>query len=77
MFYPASVQDILDYGLHGFAMSRYASLWSGIKCVTDIVDSGATNTRFGCDIASAPNARTEGCITRAADARRSCLRVDR
>ncbi len=42
VFYPASVQDILDYGLHGFAMSRYASLWSGIKCVTDIVESGAT-----------------------------------
>ncbi len=42
VFYPAGVQDILDYGLHGFAMSRYASLWSGIKCVTDIVESGAT-----------------------------------
>ena len=42
IFYPASVQDILDYGMHGFAMSRYASLWSGIKCVTDIVESGAT-----------------------------------
>ena len=42
VFYPASVQDILDFGLHGFAMSRYASLWSGIKCVTDIVESGAT-----------------------------------
>jgi indolepyruvate ferredoxin oxidoreductase len=42
IFYPASVQDILDYGLHGFAMSRFASLWSSIKCVTDIVESGAT-----------------------------------
>ena len=42
VFYPAGVQDIIDYGLHGFAMSRYASLWSGVKCVTDIVESGAT-----------------------------------
>ena len=42
IFYPASVQDILDYGVHGIAMSRYASLWSGVKCVTDIVESGAT-----------------------------------
>ncbi len=42
IFYPASVQDILDYGVHGIAMSRYASLWSGMKCVTDIVESGAT-----------------------------------
>ena len=42
VFYPASVQDILDYGIHGWAMSRFASLWVGIKCVTDIVESGAT-----------------------------------
>ena len=42
IFYPASVQDILDYGVHGFALSRYASLWIGMKCVTDIVESGAT-----------------------------------
>ena len=31
-----------DYGLHGFAMSRYASLWVGFKCVTDVVESGAS-----------------------------------
>ena len=42
VFYPASVQDILDYGIHGWAMSRFSGLWSGIKCVTDIVESGAT-----------------------------------
>src|ERR1019366_2133436 len=39
---PASVQEYLDYGLHGFAMSRYASLWVGFKCVTDVVESGAS-----------------------------------
>jgi indolepyruvate ferredoxin oxidoreductase len=42
VFYPASVQDILDYGIHGWAMSRFTGLWTGIKCVTDIVESGAT-----------------------------------
>jgi indolepyruvate ferredoxin oxidoreductase len=42
VFYPASVQDILDYGVHGIALSRFASLWSGIKCVTDVIESGAT-----------------------------------
>ena len=42
VFYPASVQDILDYGIHGWAMSRFTGLWVGIKCVTDIVESGAT-----------------------------------
>jgi indolepyruvate ferredoxin oxidoreductase len=39
---PASVQEYLDYGLHGFAMSRYAGLWVGFKCVTDVVESGAS-----------------------------------
>jgi len=39
---PANVQEYLDYGLHGFAMSRYAGLWVGFKCVTDVVESGAS-----------------------------------
>ena len=34
---PASVQDYLDLGLHGFAMSRYSGLWVAFKCVTDVV----------------------------------------
>lgn len=40
VLYPASVQEYLDYGLHGFAMSRYTGLWVAMKCVTDIVESG-------------------------------------
>ena len=42
MLNPASVQEYLDFGLHGFAMSRYAGLWVGFKCVTDVVESGAS-----------------------------------
>lgn len=42
VFYPSSVQEYLDYGLHGWAMSRYTGLWVAMKCVTDIVESGAT-----------------------------------
>src|SRR5476649_1325120 len=30
---PSSVQEILDYGLHGFAMSRYSGCWTAMKCV--------------------------------------------
>ena len=41
VLYPSSVQEYLDYGLHGFAMSRYTGLWVAMKCVTDIVESGA------------------------------------
>jgi indolepyruvate ferredoxin oxidoreductase len=42
VLYPASVQEYLDYGLHAWAMSRYTGLWVAMKCVTDIVESGAT-----------------------------------
>src|SRR5436190_16115130 len=39
---PANVQDYLDFGLHGFAMSRYSGCWVAFKCVTDVVESGAS-----------------------------------
>ncbi len=39
---PSNVQDYLDFGLHGFAMSRYSGCWIGFKCVTDIVESGSS-----------------------------------
>jgi indolepyruvate ferredoxin oxidoreductase len=42
VLYPASVQEYLDYGLHGWAMSRYSGLWVAMKCVTDVVESSAS-----------------------------------
>jgi len=39
---PSNVQDYLDFGLHGYAMSRYSGLWIAFKCVTDVVESGAS-----------------------------------
>jgi indolepyruvate ferredoxin oxidoreductase len=38
---PASVQEYLDLGLHGFAMSRFSGCWVAFKCVTDVIESGA------------------------------------
>ena len=38
---PSSVQEYLDLGLHGFALSRYSGCWIAFKCVTDVVESGA------------------------------------
>ncbi|QCI12416.1 indolepyruvate ferredoxin oxidoreductase family protein [Pseudomonas putida] len=38
---PAGVQEYLDYGLHGFAMSRYCGCWVAMKAVADTVESGA------------------------------------
>jgi indolepyruvate ferredoxin oxidoreductase len=39
---PAGVQEILDYGLYGFALSRFAGVWVGLKCVKDNIESTAT-----------------------------------
>lgn len=39
---PSSVQDYLDFGLYGIAMSRYSGCWVGMKCVTDTIESSAS-----------------------------------
>ncbi len=39
---PATVQDYLDLGLYGWAMSRYSGCWVGFKCLTDTVESAAS-----------------------------------
>ena len=44
IFFPSSVQDILDLGIHAFAMSRFCSLWAGMKTIQEIVESSATVT---------------------------------
>lgn len=36
---PAGVEEIVEYSLHGWAMSRYSGCWIGIKCVHDTVSS--------------------------------------
>ncbi|HWK69584.1 MAG TPA: indolepyruvate ferredoxin oxidoreductase family protein [Burkholderiaceae bacterium] len=42
VLYPSNVQEYLDYGLHGWAMSRYSGLWVAMKCVTEVVESTAS-----------------------------------
>jgi indolepyruvate ferredoxin oxidoreductase len=39
---PAGVSEYIDYGLLGFAMSRYSGAWVGFKCQTEIVECSAT-----------------------------------
>jgi indolepyruvate ferredoxin oxidoreductase len=59
---PSSVQDYLDLGLHGYAMSRFSGCWVAFKCVTDVVESGASvlvdpqrvNIRIPADFALPP-----------------------
>lgn len=42
VFFPSSVQDILDMGLHAFAMSRFAGVWASMKTIQEIVESSSS-----------------------------------
>jgi indolepyruvate ferredoxin oxidoreductase len=42
VFFPSTVQEVLDLGLHAIAMSRFAGVWSGMKTIQEIVESSAT-----------------------------------
>lgn len=39
---PASVQDVLDLGLAGWALSRYSGLWVAMKTTAETMDQAAT-----------------------------------
>ncbi len=38
---PAGVQEILDYGIYGFALSRFCGCWVGLKAVHDNIEATA------------------------------------
>ena len=42
VFFPATVQEILDLGIHAFALSRFSGVWAGMKTIQEIVESSAT-----------------------------------
>jgi indolepyruvate ferredoxin oxidoreductase len=49
---PAGVQEVLDYGLYAFALSRFSGLWVGLKTmkdtieVTSVVDADPFGAKF-------------------------------
>ncbi|MCZ6890009.1 MAG: indolepyruvate ferredoxin oxidoreductase family protein, partial [Gammaproteobacteria bacterium] len=45
---PADVQDVLDFGLFGWALSRYAGTWVSLIALADTMDS-ATTAEVGID----------------------------
>lgn len=36
---PAGVQEILDFGVFGYALSRYSGNWVGIKCMKETIEA--------------------------------------
>ncbi len=39
---PAGVQELLDYGIYGWALSRYSGCWVGLKSMKDTIDATAS-----------------------------------
>jgi indolepyruvate ferredoxin oxidoreductase len=39
---PSGVREILEYGLYGWALSRYSGAWVGMKCVKETADASAS-----------------------------------
>jgi indolepyruvate ferredoxin oxidoreductase len=42
VLYPSNVEDILRFGLLGFALSRYAGCWASLKVVNETIEQTAT-----------------------------------
>jgi len=42
VLYPATIGEILEYGLFGWAMSRYSGCYVALKCITDTLDLTAS-----------------------------------
>lgn len=42
VLYPATLQDYIDFGLYGWAMSRYSGCWTGFKCVNETIENTAS-----------------------------------
>lgn len=39
---PAGLGEFIEFGLHGYAMSRYSGCWVGFKVISDTVESSAS-----------------------------------
>lgn len=39
---PADIGELLEFGMKGFALSRFAGLWVGVKAIADTMDASAT-----------------------------------
>ena len=39
---PSGVREFIEFGLHGYAMSRYSGCWVGFKAISDTVESSSS-----------------------------------
>ena len=39
---PATISELVSFGLFGFALSRYSGLWVGMKSIAELIEAGAS-----------------------------------
>ncbi|MFZ5610233.1 MAG: indolepyruvate ferredoxin oxidoreductase family protein [Pseudomonadota bacterium] len=42
VLHPASIADYLEFGLYGWALSRFSGAWVGFKAISEVVEGGAS-----------------------------------
>jgi indolepyruvate ferredoxin oxidoreductase len=42
LLHPADPQELIDFGLLGFALSRFSGCWVGVKAVADVIDTATS-----------------------------------
>ena len=42
VLHPSGVREFIEFGLHGYAMSRYSGCWVGFKVISDTVESSSS-----------------------------------
>ena len=42
VLHPSSVREFIEFGLHGYAMSRYSGCWVGFKVISDTIESSSS-----------------------------------
>ncbi len=42
VLHPANVAEYLEFGLYGWALSRFSGAWVGLKSISEVVESGMT-----------------------------------
>ena len=42
ILHPATIGEVLEFGLYGFALSRFSGAWVGLKAISETIESGST-----------------------------------
>ena len=61
ILYPATIGEILEFGLFGWAMSRYSGCYVALKCITDTLDLTASVELAGHPASLRASPRTSSC----------------